>query len=384
MQWNRLVRIVLGLMTITAIVAGCAGTKEIGAPASTAPRADHKPVLFYAKGGSLYVSDPAGTPGRKLTDGPGDFQPAPSPDGRRLAFVRKVPESGPATPCTNNGGELWVLDLAADGAPASDPRRLVDPAALAALDNGGNTGGCTHIDSPRWSPPGDRIAFLNSGGKAGFLLTAAAATGVVQAPSRPLYASKEYSWAPDGKHIAWVRGRYDVSPGDVAVLNVVDGMSQPVATGTNAVSVAYADDGRSVLFANGDVTGSQFSRYGFTLPIGGIYSVEPPAAARPVFTGMGAYDDVAPVQGGDIGFTQWSPNQRTKSIQVVNPGGVPRTIADTSTAPSPAWADDSVAFIGTAEERPLLIATDRTPPNGNQNNEPQQVDVGVDAFAWSN
>jgi hypothetical protein len=103
-------------MTITAMVAGCAGTngtKEIGAPASTAPRADHKPVLFYAKGGSWYVSDPAGTPGRKLTDGPGDFQPAPSPDGRRLAFVRKVPHSGPMSPCT--GGELWVLDLAADG-----------------------------------------------------------------------------------------------------------------------------------------------------------------------------------------------------------------------------------------------------------------------------
>lgn len=383
-----MMRIVLGLATITAMMAGCAGTKETGAPASTGPRVDHKPVLFYAKGGSLYVSDPAGTPGRKLTDGPGDFQPAPSPDGRRLAFVRKVPESGPPTPCTNNGGELWVLDLSADSAPASAPRRLVDPAALAALYGPNDPFTCTNLKSPRWSPTGDRIAFLNSSGRGGNLLTAAAATGAVQARSSKLFADdNKYAWAPDGKHIVWVGARYDFSPVDVAVLNVVDGTSQPVATGTNAGSVAYADDGRSVLFTNGDATGPETARP-FTLPVGGIYSVEPPAAPRPVLAGT-PYGNVAALPGGAIGFTQSGPNpraegiQQTMSIQVVDPGGVPRTIADAQ-GPSPAWVADTVAFIGTAEDRPLLIATDRTPANDSQNNEPQQVDVGVDAFAWSN
>ncbi|WP_238559571.1 TolB family protein [Mycobacterium liflandii] len=80
------------------------------------------PALFYAKAGSLYVSDPAGTPGRKLTDGPADTQPAPSPDGTRVAYVHKNSAS-------DYGGELWVLDLAED-APAGAPHRLVDPAAL--------------------------------------------------------------------------------------------------------------------------------------------------------------------------------------------------------------------------------------------------------------
>jgi len=379
-QSNRLVRIVLGLATATAMVAGCAGTngtKVTGAPASTGPSADDKPALFYVKEGSLYVSDPAGTPGRKLTDGPADSEPAPSPDGRRLAFVRKVSEPGPPTPCTNNGGELWVLDVSADSAPASAPRRLVDPAALAALYGPKDPFTCTNLKSPHWSPTGDRIAFLNSAGRGGNLLTAAAATGAVQAPSGPLYADDHgYAWAPDGKHIAWVRARYDFSPVDIGVLNVVEGTSQPVAIGTNAVSVAYAEDGRSVLFANGDVTGSDASQYGFTLPAGGIYSVEPPAAPRPVLTGTD-YNGVAALPRGAIGFTIG------KSIQVVSPGGVPRTIADAQ-GPSPAWVADTVAFIGTAEERPLLIATDRNPANDNQNNEPQQVDVGVDAFAWSN
>jgi hypothetical protein len=192
----------------------------------------------------------------------------------------------------------------------------------------------------------------------------------------------------------------DVSPVDVGVLGVgvgvgVGGASQPVATGTNASSVDYADDGRAVLFANGDATGSLFSAIPFTLRGGGIYSVEPPAAPRPVFTGTGSYDDVAALWRGAIGFTQWSPDQRTKSIQVVNPGGSPHTIAETrSDAPGPAWVGDTVAYIGTADERPLMIVADRNPANDSQKNlndqkdqtdqkeQAQQIDVGVDAFAW--
>ena len=174
----------------------------------------------------------------------------------------------------------------------------------------------------------------------------------------------------------------DVSPVGVGVLTV-GGASQPVATGTNASSVDYAADDRAVLFANGDATGSLFSAIPFTLRGGGIYSVEPPAAPRPVFTGTGSYDDVAARWRGAIGFTQWSPDQRTKSIQVVNPGGSPRTIADTrSDAPGPAWAGDTVAYIGTADERPLMIAADRNSEQKDQKDEAQQIDVGVDAFAW--
>ena len=381
-QHSRVVRTVPAIAIAIAMVAGCAGAEKSGAPASTGPDADHKPALFYAKDGALYVSDPAGTPGRKITDGPADTEPAPSPDGSRLAFVRKASRD-------DGGGELWVLDLPADGAPTPTPRRLVDPAALVPTFGGDDPAKST-LERPRWSPTGDRIAFLKTAGGGGFLLTAAAATGVVQAPDRPLYADRDYAWARDGKHIAWAGGRMDVSPVEINVLGV-GGASQPVATGTNASSVDYADDGRSVLFANGDAAGSLFSAIPFTLRGGGIYSVEPPAAPRPVFTGTGAYDDVAALWRGAIGFTQWSPDQRTKSIQVVTAGGSPHTIADTrGDAPGPEWVGDVVAFIGTADDRPLMIATDRNPANDsqkkqNENNDKedaQQIDVGVDAFAW--
>ena len=373
---NRIVRIVPVIAVAIVMANGCAGTQKAGAPASTGPDSAHKPALFYAKDGALYVSDPAGTPGRKLTDGPADTDPAPAPDGSRVAFVRKASRA-------DAGGQLWVLDLSADSAPASAPRRLVDPAALVPTFAGDDPTRST-LDSPRWSPTGDRIAFLKTAGGGGFLLTAAADSGAVAAPARPLYADPNFAWAPDGKHIAWADGRMDVSPVDVSVLTL-GGASQPVATGTDAGSVDYADGGRSILFANADATGSLFSAIPFTLRAGGIYSVEPPAAPRQVFSGTGSYDDVAALWRGAIGFTQWSSDQRTKSIQVVPQGGSPHTIGDTrSDAQGPAWVGDTVAYIGTADDRPLLITTDRDSAKDGQTEkeEAQQIDVGVDAFAW--
>lgn len=362
------------LLLIITTVAACSSPPD--QPAA-GPDTTQRPALFYAKDGALYVSDPAGTPGRKLTDGPADTDPAPSPDGSRVAFVRKASRA-------DAGGELWVLDLSADSAPASAPRRLVDPAALVPTFDGDNPAKGA-LDSPRWSPSGDRIAFVKTGtGGGGFLLTAAADSGAVQAPARPLYADRKFSWAPDGKRIAWAGGRSDVSPVDINVL-AVGGESQPVAKGTDASSVAYADGGRSILFANGDATGSLFSAIPFTLRGGGVYSIEPPAAPRQVFSGTGNYDDVASLWQGAIAFTQWSADQRTKSIQVLPQGGSPHTIADTrSDAPGPAWVGDTVAFIGTADDRPLMIAADpgKNSQTDRKKGEAQQIDVGVEAFAW--
>ena len=383
MRRNRVVRTLILMSDALVVAAGCARTGQTPASSSTGPDTTHKPALFYAKDGALYVSDPAGTPGRKLTDGPADTDPAPSPDGSRLAFVRKASRA-------DGGGQLWVLDLSAGSAPASAPRRLVNPAALVPTFGGDDPARST-VDSPRWSPAGDRIAFLKTAGGGGFLLTAAADTGAVQAPARPLYADRNFAWAPDGKHIAWADGRMDVSPVDVSVLTI-GGASKPVATGTNAGSVDYADGGRSILFATGDTTGSIFSAIPVTLRGGGIYSVEPPAAPHPVFSGTGSYADVSALWLGAIGFTQRSADQRTKSIQVLTPGGSPQTVGDTrSDAPGPEWVGDTVAYIGTGDDRPLLTATYRDPAKDGQKEqenqdgeqeEARQVDIGVETFAW--
>lgn len=270
------------------------------------------------------------------------------------------------------------MDLSGDSVPAGVPRRLVDPGDLRPNYEGDDPARST-VSSPSWSPSGDRIAFLKSAGNGGFLLTASADTGKVELPPQPLYADEHYSWAPDGKRIAWVAGRMDASPVNVSVLAVGEG-SQPIATGTNADSVDYADGGRSLVFTNSDANGSSYRATPFALRDGGVYTIEPPAAPRPLFSGSGAYADVASLWKGAVGFTEWSADQKTKSIQVVKPGAAPHTIAETrSDSPGPRWIGETVAYIGTAGDRPLLITTDESSGSAK---EPQQIDVGVDAFAW--
>lgn len=345
------------------------------AAGTAAPLAVRPAALFYAKGGSLYVSDPVGTPGRKLTDGPADTQPAPSPDLAHVAYVHKANAS-------DYGGELWVLDLSPERTPVGAPRRLVDPAALTA----GFAGATKTIVSPRWSPTGKQIAFIDnetegmtSGGR---LVVAATDTGAVLPSRRPMSANDRFAWAPDGSHIAWMDGRSDVRPIAVNVF-AVGADSVPVAKGTNAFSLTYGRDGQSIVFTNGDASVPESAGSPpFVTRDGGIYSAAPDRLAppTPIFIRPGAYfGDVAALDSGAVAFTETSADGSSKSIQVLGAGSsAPRTaIVNVSTDGSgPEWgAGDLVAYLE-ASSGSSLVVTDA------ENRAPKQVDTGVDAFAW--
>lgn len=338
------------------------------------------PALFYSKAGSLYISDPAGTPGRKLTDGPADTEPAPSPDLAHVAFVREANAS-------DYGGELWVLDLSPEREPDGPPRRLVDPAALPSIFGDTEVGDePSRIVSPRWSPTGDQVAFLQAGEGGGFLFVADAVSGEIVSPEQRLLADAGYAWAPDGQHIAWTGGRSDVSPVDVNVL-AVGGNSTPVVRDTNAFSVAYRDDGRAVLFANGDASGELFADIPFALRGGGLYSVaapgampiDPPAVPTSLFVGQAMFGDVAVLESGAVAFTETSADGDSKTVQVLDArSSVPRTaVTDVAAdSPGPVWGrGDVVAYVDAAPSRPLIV-TD------SENRTPEPIDTGVDAFAW--
>ena len=357
-------RIFAVLVALSLSVAGCSTS---GAPMS----ARQEPRLFYAKNGSVYLADMTGsgltgtgltgTAPRRLTDGPGDSWPAPSPDGTRVAYVHKTDPDQP-------GGELWLLDIA-----TGQKRRLVDPAALVPTFEGESH---TGVEAPRWSPAGDRIAFLKSTlGGGGFLLTADAGTGAVTAPPEPLFADFGYSWSPDGSRIAWVGGRSDVSPVDVNVL-IVGGRSTPLVRGTNAFAVTYDADGRAVLFTNGDANGSLFASTPFVFRAGGIYAVDPPNGPAPLLAGAGAYADIQALPKGAVGFSEWSADQQTRTIQILDRPGKVRAIADTDGgAPAPAWRGDLLAYVGTAADKPLIVR------RGDQDE--RRIDTGVDSFSWA-
>ncbi|BBX15887.1 hypothetical protein CRI77_13700 [Mycolicibacterium duvalii] len=362
-------------------VAACTSTPSPSPDATTtsAPGvANNLPVLFYTKAGALYASDPAGAPGRKLTDGPADTEPAPSPDLTRVAYIRKPDAS-------SYGGELWVVNLSAEHGSAGDPRRLIEPAALPSLFGDSEFGdGPGRILQPRWSPTGKQIAFLQAGEGGGFLFVADVDSGRILSPEPRVFAA-EYSWAPDGRHIAWTGGRSDVSPIDVNVLDVTDTTTTAVVTGTHASSVTYGEDGQRILFANGDASGALFAEIPFLVRDGGVYSVAtpegspagPPTMPGLLVTGQAAFGDVAALQSGAIAYTETSADGASKTLKVLDtPSAPPRTVlADVAAdAPGPVWGpDDSLAYLDT-QRRLIVTNVDRRAA--------RQVDTGVDAFAW--
>lgn len=357
----RQVRALRLIVLAVAVSLGLTACTTPGAPISSGEKTRGEPMLFYSRGGSIYLADLTGGAPRRLTDGPGDSQPAPSPDGAKVAYVHKTDSDQP-------GGELWVLDVG-----SGEKRRLVDPAALVPKFEGEQMAG---VEAPRWSPSGDRIAFLKSTlGGGGFLLTAAADSGVVAAPPEPLFADFGYSWSPDGTRIAWVEGRSDVSPVDVSLLTV-GGASTPLVKGTNAFAVTFDADGRSILFTNGDANGSLFASTPFAFRAGGIYAVDPPNGPAPLLTGTGQYADIQALPNGAVGFSEWSADQQTRSIQILQSPTKIRRVADTDGgAPAPAWRGDMLAYVGTADDKPLLVRKGEK--------DERRIDAGVDGFSWA-
>jgi TolB protein len=396
------------LLTVFALAACNSASRTNPTPAQPAATATSTTApmmqpgaLFYTKAGSLYVSDPAATPGRKLTDGPVDAQPAPSPDLSHVAFVRKADPS-------DYGGELWVLDLSPNLEPLGPPRRLVDPATLPDC--------CDtppQVVFPRWSPTGQQVAFVDSPNNGavdgGILLVAAADTGALeprqQVPGAEWapYAEPDFAWSPDGSHIAWLNEHSDVRPVNVNALAAVGGVSTPVATDTDAFSVTYAKDGQAILFTNGEAPPDFVSRP-FAVKAAGIYSVatpggavaKPPSTPTPLFTRQGSsYGNIAALDSGALAFTTSGTDNLSRTIQVLDKGSsLPRTTVTDVAAGSiclktprgggvchavqrPAWgAGDFVAYLDTSPERSLVV-TDL------DNRSPRRVDTGVDTFAWA-
>jgi dipeptidyl aminopeptidase/acylaminoacyl peptidase len=116
------------------------------------------------KGGNIYYSSP-GRPQRQLTSNGGDSDPSLSPDGNKVAFVRRK-----GIGARQEGTQVWIIDLKA----ASRPSLLLDsPLTIA---------GETHssFSKPQFSPDDMKVFALIDYGDPAHATTQAAISVDVQ------------------------------------------------------------------------------------------------------------------------------------------------------------------------------------------------------------
>jgi Tol biopolymer transport system component len=224
---------------------GLAAVPSVAVPSAAGAAAPVRPAF-------VFVSDRDGDPEVfvRRTDGAsvqlthnriGDFGPAWSPDGRRIAFSRQV----------GNGDALFVMN--ADG---TGVRRLTTPVQ--------GPGGAASSDvTPAWSPDGRRIAF--SSDRADFaepdiFRIDADGTHLTQLTRTPFFTGDgNPAWSPDGTWIWFDSDRVSVENREIFRMQP-DGSGVQRMTRTGNVDDGAPDvspDGRRIAFMSTRATGSQ-------------------------------------------------------------------------------------------------------------------------------
>jgi TolB protein len=182
-----------------------------------------------AKGTSSLVAMNADGSGRvQLTSGAfNDYGPDPSPDGRRIAFMRDDPGDGALLPevhVLSTDGSEWIL--------------LSGPAY-----------------NPDWSPDGTRIVFSGPVGHWGGPIMVARSDGGGATPLTGQDPDKEDAWpawSPDGTRIAFTRAELGPfgAPGGIWVMSA-DGTGATRLSPSGAFPV-WSPDGRRIVFSDYD------------------------------------------------------------------------------------------------------------------------------------
>jgi Tol biopolymer transport system component/DNA-binding winged helix-turn-helix (wHTH) protein len=202
----------------------------------------------YAGGSGIYVSPVSSDSAQQLTSNEGDDCPVWSPDGRFIAFTRRIGRSYAIhiMPSDGGGAEKRKAEARIEARSA-----LFRPTASTTLDQEVSTGGVSlsrgELD---WSPDGKFIAF--SGGDGLYLLSRTDSTvrRLTEAPQSTQDWGPAFS--PDGKKVLFVRdNQLDLSNEIRSVSVGVGGWTQIFSERGKITSPPqWSYDGRSVIFCS--------------------------------------------------------------------------------------------------------------------------------------